>query len=81
MSKWPQIFWSSSDFHTSSGNTKIFDSNLLLASGIVLSGNSYAEIDKLLISCEWLLFVSHLFMITNDTSFVHQWENFMITNR
>ena len=42
-----RFYWSSSDFHTSSGNTKIFDSNLLLASGIVLSGNSYAKIDKL----------------------------------
>lgn len=39
-------YWTSSDFHTTNRNAKISDSNLLLASGIILSGNSYAKICK-----------------------------------
>jgi len=47
MLKWPRIllviFW----FSHQRRNNKIFDSNLLVASGIVLSGNNYVKIDKL----------------------------------
>ena len=39
--------WSSSEFHTNKNHAKIFDSNLLLSSAIVLSGNSYAKIKML----------------------------------
>lgn len=39
--------WSSSQSHTNKNHAKIFDSNLLLSSAIVLSGNSYAKIKML----------------------------------
>ena len=39
--------WSSSEFHINKNQAKIFDSNVLLASVIVLSGNSYAKIKML----------------------------------
>jgi len=38
--------WLSSNFHSTSKNAKISDTNLLMASGTVLSGNSYAKIAK-----------------------------------
>ena len=46
-----QFHWVSSDFHTTSKNAKISDSNLLIASGIILSGNSYAKITKCFVLC------------------------------
>ena len=39
--------WSSSEFHINKSQAKIFDSNVLLASVIALSGNSYAKIKML----------------------------------
>ena len=42
-----RFYWSSSEFHTNKNQAKIFDSNVLLASVIVLSGNSYAKIKML----------------------------------
>ena len=39
-----QFSWSSSEFHTNKNHSKIFDSNVILASAVVLSGNSFAKI-------------------------------------
>ena len=39
-----RFYWSSSKFHINKNQSKIFDINLLLASGIILSGNSYTKI-------------------------------------
>ena len=39
-----RFYWSSSEFHTNKKQANIFDSNVPLASVIVLSGNSYTNI-------------------------------------
>jgi len=41
---WDRFYWSSSEFHINKNHSKKFDSNLLLASGIFLLGNSYTKI-------------------------------------
>ena len=39
--------WSSSEFHTNKNHTKIFDINLLMASAVVVSGNSFTKVKML----------------------------------
>ena len=39
--------WSSSEFHTNKNQTKIFDINLLMASAVVVSGNSFTKVKML----------------------------------
>ena len=39
-----RFYWSSSNFHVNKNQSKIFNIDVLLASGFVLSGNSYNKI-------------------------------------
>ena len=60
-----QFNWSSSEFHANKNHTKIFDINLLLASAIVLSGNSFAKV-------KMLFNFMHLAIISKTTFYTYQ---------
>ena len=56
-----QFCWSSSEFHTNKNHANIYDSNLLLKSAIVLSGNSCVKIKML---CDFMQYC-----IISETTF------------
>lgn len=57
--------WSSSEFHVNKNHAKMFDINLLLASAIVVSGNSFAKV-------KMLFNFMHLAVISKTTFYTYQ---------
>jgi len=57
--------WSSSEFHMNKNHTKIFDVNLLLASALVVSGNSFSKV-------KMLFDFMHLAVISKTTFYTYQ---------